>query len=333
MPRRSALAPQDLAAWPNLLEAFHRAAKGKRERDDVRAFAAELDLELNSLRCQLLTGELELSPFRTLVLHDPKRRVIRVPSFRERVLQHAVLAPMTQDLLRWQGMQSFACVPGRGIHAALRCAQRYSRLSPVCVRTDIRHCYDTIDHSILYEMLVRRFKHPGTLRILEALISRYENTSGKGLPIGTRFAQHMANLYLSAADRFLLEHLRVHHMVRYMDDFLWWVEDEDRAAAQLEEFQSWLAGNLQLVLHERTGILPSKNGVPFLGAVVYPGRLWLTHRGQRRYRRALQEFIQNGSGDSASEVHWQQTLTARTAAILHCDTKSWRSALHRELKV
>jgi hypothetical protein len=36
----------------NLREAFHKAARGKRDRHEVRAFAASLDREISVLRCK-----------------------------------------------------------------------------------------------------------------------------------------------------------------------------------------------------------------------------------------------------------------------------------------
>ena len=333
MPKRSSLSPEEMALWPNLLEAFHKAAKGKQHRPDVRAFAARLPQELRQLQVQLLTSKLELPDYSTLILHDPKRRVIRVPSFQERVLQHAVLTPASAVLMRLQGPQSFACIPGRGIHDALRRAQIHSRGTPICVRTDIKKCYDTIDHGILFEMLERRFKYPGTLRLLGNLIARYESCPGKGLPIGTLFAQYMANLYLSAADRFLLEHLRVHRMIRYMDDMLWWAAEEAEAERQLESFRKWLSEALLLQLHDRSGVVQTRKGVPFLGAVVFPGRLHLQKRACRSYRRALQYWGSEDHYLREGEERCQQELTARSASMMHCDTRNWRRKLHKELFV
>lgn len=43
MPRRTRIDLHDVASWPNLHRAFHLAARGKRQRPEVRRFESRLD--------------------------------------------------------------------------------------------------------------------------------------------------------------------------------------------------------------------------------------------------------------------------------------------------
>ena len=49
---------------------------------------------------------------------------------------------------------------------------------------------------------------------------------GIGVPIGSLTSQHFANFYLGWFDRFVKEQLRLQGYVRYMDDMLFWHDDQ-----------------------------------------------------------------------------------------------------------
>jgi hypothetical protein len=89
--RRAAGLFDEILAWDNLREAFWKALRGKRGRADAQAFARDLDGNLRRLQDGLWRGTVRVGEYRQFTIFDPKERTITAPSFRERVLHHAVL--------------------------------------------------------------------------------------------------------------------------------------------------------------------------------------------------------------------------------------------------
>jgi len=56
-----------------LRQAYHRAAKSKRAKAEVRAFAANLDNKLASIARQITTGTFSFGRFHQFTVYDPKK--------------------------------------------------------------------------------------------------------------------------------------------------------------------------------------------------------------------------------------------------------------------
>ena len=68
-------------------------------------------------------------------------------------------------------------------------------------------------------------------RCWTAIIDSYENSPGRGLPIGNLTSQFFANHYLGVLDHHCKQSLGCRRYVRYMDDFVVWDSREGPAAA------------------------------------------------------------------------------------------------------
>ncbi|MEO2014669.1 MAG: hypothetical protein ABGZ53_09885 [Fuerstiella sp.] len=82
---------RQIADTDDLRRAFHCAARGKWDREDVRQFAASVDESLGNLRTDLLELRLDLGHSTSFTIYDPKQRTITAPCFQERVLHHAII--------------------------------------------------------------------------------------------------------------------------------------------------------------------------------------------------------------------------------------------------
>ena len=98
-----------VASLPNLELAFARALRGSPRAREALAWREHLDSELATLRHNMLAGNLVLGEFRVFHIRDPKPRIIHAPSFRERVLHHAVIALVGPVLDRALVDDTFAC--------------------------------------------------------------------------------------------------------------------------------------------------------------------------------------------------------------------------------
>ena len=65
-----------ICAPDNLRLAFWKASRGKRHRDDQRAFASELERNLEKLRLGLIDGSYPIGHYRHFTVFEPKKREI-----------------------------------------------------------------------------------------------------------------------------------------------------------------------------------------------------------------------------------------------------------------
>lgn len=322
--KRSPVGLEAVADWHNLAAAFHRAALGKGQREEVRRFRADLDSQLARLRQEILAGTVEVGRMRRFRIHDPKPRTIHAPCFRERVLHHALMAQAGPVLDRALVDDTYACRTGKGALAAVLRAQQHLRRWPWFAQIDIRAYFASIDHALLAELLARRFKHPGLLALMGRIIDAHHATPGKGLPIGALTSQQFANFYLSGLDRLLLEGCRVGGFVRYMDDLVWWGDSRAAVREALDAACGFARERLALEIKLPVRVGRSIHGLNFCGYRILPGQLLLSRRRQRRYiqvRRDWEDAYRAGRIDAAS---LQAGYAAALAITAHAAAAAWR---------
>lgn len=320
----SALSLADIADWHNLAAAFHRAARGKRDRPEVQRFAADLEAELARLRSDILAGTVRVGHGRRFRIHDPKPRTIHAPCFRERVLHHAIMGQVGPVLDRALVDDTYACRIGKGALAAVLRAQHHARRWPWWCKIDIRAYFASIDHAVLQALLARKLEDRAVLGLLGRIIDAHADGVGRGLPIGALTSQQLANFYLGGLDRLLLEGCKVRGLVRYMDDLVWWGERRADVRAALDAARTYTSTTLRLDIKQPVLIGRSGDGLPLCGYRITPGRILLSRRRRRRYseRRAFWE-----DGYAAGRIDAGTLQAGYSAALgitLHADAADWR---------
>ena len=220
--KRLAIGLEALAERSNLELACWKAARGKTARPAVARFLAEREGRLEALAASILDGSAPQGRASRFVIHDPKRRVIHAACFADRVLHHAIFNLAEARFETMLVDSSYACRPGKGVHAAVAAVQRGLRAWPWFVQVDVDAYFPSIRHDLLLELLARRFKGAGFLALVARIVEGCAtNGVGRGLPIGALTSQHFANAFLDAADRLILAHPGTGSHVRYMDDMFW----------------------------------------------------------------------------------------------------------------
>lgn len=326
MPRRSGVSLEDIASMDNLTTAFWEAARGKRLREDVWRFERDLLSELSRLADDILCGRSPDGDWSCFRIHDPKPRRILAPSFRDRVLHHALMQHVAPVLERTLVDDSFACRQGKGTLAAVHRAQSHVQRFPYFVKADIRTYFASIDHGIQLEVLARRFKNRGVLALLERILERTPDRSARGLPIGALTSQWFANVYLDGLDRFLLENLRVRAMVRYMDDFVFWCDSKKTAKEFLEATCSFLQDERRLEIKADARLGCSRMGVSFLGFRILAGTLRLSLRRRRRYAVARARWEDAWECERVDARGLQNGYASALAITAHTDARGFRRA-------
>lgn len=88
-PRNQPSLLERIYSWENLLDAYHEAASEKWYRNDVTAFAANLEENLISIQNDLIWHTYKVGRYRQFYVHEPKKRLVMALGFRDRVVQWA----------------------------------------------------------------------------------------------------------------------------------------------------------------------------------------------------------------------------------------------------
>lgn len=154
-----------------------------------------------------------------------KERTIIKPFYvYEQIIHHAIVITLQPMFMR--GMYEYNCgsVPGRGGMYGKRYLEKFIRENPAeikyCVKMDIHHFFQSVSHEVLKEQIHRRIRDNDMLWLLDLIIDSYEDTPGRGIPLGYYASQWFANYYLQGLDHFIKEELGVKCYVRYMDDMV-----------------------------------------------------------------------------------------------------------------
>ena len=271
-----------------LAAAFWRAAQGKRSRHEIREFGAQVEVNTNRLAAELGNGTFRFGGYRSFEIRDPKRRMIHAPSFRDRVVHHAIIAACGPTFERGAAPHSFACRAGKGSHAALQKLGCYASSERWFLKIDVRRYYDSIPQFQLAERLARRFRERRLLALFDGLLGSYFSSPGHGLPIGALTSQYLGNFYLDAIDHWVLQNARPRGYARYMDDMIL-ISDTREELLRARDGITALLDGLGLRPEGSPIFGRCRHGIPALGFVVYPDRLRLNRLARRRLRRRWAE--------------------------------------------
>ena len=301
-----------LISWENLLQAYKKAARGKRGQANVACFEFSLENHLIDLQAELSTFCYRPGTYTSFLIHEPKRRLISAAPFRDRVVHHALCNQIEPLFERSFIFDSYANRVGKGTHRALDRAQGFSSQFAYVLQCDVRQFFPSIDHAILQEVLERKILDPRVmwlcLQILESgqgvLCEEYDmvwfpkddlftQLRPRGLPIGNLTSQFWANCYLNPLDHFIKRELGCRAYLRYVDDFLLFANDKAVLHGWLKAIEARLA-NLRLTIHTGAHPRPVTEGFPFLGFHITPERRRLKRRKgvhfQRKFNRLLRAY-------------------------------------------
>ena len=335
-----------------LYEAYRCARKGKRYRQDVMEFTANLEGNLIDLSNKLTWECYKVGPYHPFYVTEPKKRLVMSLQFPDRVVQWAiynVLAPFYDKMFI---EDSYACRKNKGAHRAADRLQYWLRQvgrKPsrwYYLKLDISKYFYRVDHEVLKNILRRRVKDEKLMRLLETIIDSEEQKFGLpegyspdectpdmwqsevGMPIGNLTSQLFANIYLNELDQFCKHELHIHYYVRYMDDVIILSDDKRLLAAWRDEISIFLEDSLRLSLNSKTAIKPVSQGIDFVGY-----RIWNTHRKlkkqtARRVIRSMKGYCGMMAEGTCTRYEFWYFIASIEGALSYCN--SW--GLQRRLK-
>jgi len=297
---------QRIVDFTNLYEAYLLTRLGKRYQVKVCQFDYFLEPNLAKISYELLSGRYQPSSYTHFTIFDPKTRQVAAPAFRDRVVQHSLVAVIEPLFDKGFIYDSYACRKGRGTHfgakrikkflMAARCLHGKNK-SIYGLQCDVEKFFQSISWDVLLELIKKKVNCARTSALIEKIITTPELPEKvvsikkrKGLPIGNLTSQLFANVYLSELDYFVKENLRERWYARYMDDFLIIHPDKDHLKQTKEKISVFLKDRLKLKLHpKKLTIKDVKDGVPFVGYRIFYDHVLIRGntllRMQRNYRK------------------------------------------------
>ncbi len=284
---------ENIYSFENIYLAYIKARKSKRYREDVLEFTDNLEANLITIQNELIWKMYSPGRYREFVVYEPKRRIIQAPSFKDRVVHHAlcnVIEPVFDKRFIYD---SYACRKGKGTHAGVERTiyflRKLAESSPrtYCLKADISSYFPSIEHTVLKMLVRKKISCKDTLWLVDVII---DGGSDKGIPIGALTSQLFANIYLNELDKFVKHDLRVEHYARYVDDFIILDHNKQRLWEYLNEIKEFLEDRLRLALNHKTGIFPASRGIDFLGYRIWADKLLLRKTNIQRNKRRLRKL-------------------------------------------
>lgn len=251
----------------NLHLADQKARKGKSAQYGVQHHDKNREDNIISLHHQLLNKEYTTSAYTVFKIYDPKERdVYRLPYYPDRIVHHAIMNLLEPIFVSTFTADTYSCIKGRGIHAAVnkfKKAVRNQVYCRYCLKLDIKKFYPSVDRAILKALIRRKIKDKDLLELLDDIID-----SAEGLPIGNYLSQYLANYYLTYFDHWIKEVKGVKYYFRYADDMVILADNKQYLHSLLADIKTYLSENLNLTVKENYQLFPvAARGIDFLGYV------------------------------------------------------------------
>ena len=307
----------------NFILAADRAADRKHSKRNVMKFESCRAENLARIRAALEADEWRPARYTEKTIHEPKKRLIKIAPYPDRVVHHAVmniLAPMFEARFI---ETSYACRKGKGIHAASLKTMDYVRHNAWCLKCDISKFYPTMNHEVLLAMVGRIIKDKKFMHMLEHLVRSVPGD--KEVPIGNYTSQWFGNYYLHFLDMFVKHELRVRAYLRYCDDFCLFSNDKaelQRARIAIEKF----IGEQLKMRFSKADLFPTTHGVDFVGYRHFKSKILLRKSTSKRQMRALRtipalyqkgkicfERLQSTAASIRGWLDWAQTHNLKIA--------------------
>jgi len=342
----------------NLHNAFKKAQLDNHYKRKVCVFSFFLEENVNRLSWELSRHRYTPQAYTYFVVHEPKARNIAAPAFRDRVVQHSLVAQI-QPLFEKQFIyDAYACRIEKGTHLgakrlkkflmAARCV--YGKDTPIyALQCDISKFFQSISWDKLLAIINRTIKCEETRSLIKKIIvthtSNHRNSSVPkeqltlftnnstyqppgintqkrvGLPIGNLTSQLFANIYLNELDHFMKDRLKLKWYGRYMDDFYVIHPDKEYLKELITTIDVYLKDNLALSLHpKKLNIKDVKNGVPFVGYRVFYDHILIRGNTLLRMERNWRKKKKQLKNETISTQELEASKAAIIGHLTHADS-------------
>ncbi len=179
----------------NLILAWREARKGKTKKDYVIEFEANLIENLLQLQKELKEQTYKPLPLKTFILRDPKTRKISKSAFRDRIIHHTIVRVIEPIFDKSFIYDSCANRIGKGNLFAIRRFELFKRkvtnnlkTEAFCLKADIKHYFDEVEHEVLIKITQRRIKDEKVIWLIKRILGNSTGAIGGALVCFTKKA-------------------------------------------------------------------------------------------------------------------------------------------------
>lgn len=236
----------------------------------VTRFGEEPESRIQELATELADGSyLPRDVAEVRMDQGGKKRILRIPAVRDRIVERAILTCLTPIIDPLLGPGAYAYRPGIGVADAVQAlvALREEGFGWV-VRTDIKDCFPSLPVALIRRRLEALVEDEAVLRVCNLLLDRASigpkgRRTFSGLPQGSALSPILANLVLMDIDARLME--EGFPVVRYSDDMAIAASNPSEAQEALR-IANQAVGVLGMELgSDKTLIMSFEEGFAFLG--------------------------------------------------------------------
>ena len=312
--------------FENLYRAYRKAKAGKGFNGSCARFQSMSIEGIHILKEQLENQTYRMNPYNEFKIYEPKERVIKSCSFKDKVVQHClcdeILHPrLTKEFIR----TNYAGQIGKGTLFGMECLKQHMvsfyqqyGLEGWILKCDISKFFYQIDHDVLKDIVDYHFSDKYTTWMNHLLI---DSTGSPGLPLGNQAAQVYALLMLNGLDHMISGQLGIRYYGRFMDDFYLIYHNKGYLKWCLGAIKE-IVSSLGLSLNGKTQIVPFKCGIGFTGFHHYitsDGKYIRKIKGEnkRKIRKRIRGWIKLVKSGRMTERKFYEKYNAWKNHALH----------------
>lgn len=312
--------------YGNLYRAYRKAKSGKKFNSSTAKFSTMALEGVALLKEQLENQTYTMAPYNEFKIHEPKERIIKSCSFKDKVVQHCfcdnVLLPRLEKVFV---KDNYAGQIGKGTlygmeRLKMHMLEHYQKhgIGGWILKCDITKFFYNIDHEILKDVVDYYFPDKYSIWLNHLFI---DSTESPGAPLGNQVAQVHALLMLHGMDCMITGECGIEHYGRYMDDFFLIHSDKECLLESLKSIQEFL-DTLGLTLNSKTQIVPFRKGIKFLGFhhyVTEDGKYIrkLSGENKRKIKRKLKRWSRAVKQGKMTEKKFYEKYNAWKNHALH----------------
>lgn len=240
--------------------------------ETIENFKVNLTVNLTQLRDAVANQTYQFLPCKQVFIPKKKGefRELKIPTIRDRIIQHALLTVLVPLFEPYFSSVSFAYRPNLSyINAVEKVAHWRDIGYRFVLDADVVKFFDNINHQRLLTEVKKLVNEPLILNLIQRWISVGVLTekgiirANKGIPQGAVISPLLANIYLNEFDH-ILAHSDL-KLVRYADDFVVLANSQERIISAYYQVEQILA-DFQLELHQQKSQITNFDyGFRFLG--------------------------------------------------------------------
>lgn len=346
---------KEFVSFDNLYKGYLTARRNKRFHKDVLEFSANLEENLIDLQNRLIWKTYKVDRISEFVEYYPKKRIITVMPFENRVVNCAAYNVLFPIYRRSMYEHSYGSIPGKGALKAVEQLQYWIRLvrnKPgkwyMCkmdiskfffrIPTDVQLKYlkkplNDSDMEWFLKTAIECDGRPFGLPVNAVDVTECERIPGIGMQVGSLISQMTANVVMTPADHYIKRVLQAPYYLRYMDDMIFFAPSKLEAEGILRAFSKFLFTNLGLELNSKTAVMPANHAVEFVGKIVTADSIKIRKSTSLQMKHRLKWIMENYTNSKISQEYALQVSRSYLGLMKHCDCTALRNKICADFKL